>query len=67
MDSLPIELVVIEISRYLLTIDKQIMRRISTKFRDIFTYEIIEFDSIKIELVHLIKYKRLWINKKIFS
>ena len=67
MDSLPIELVFIEISRYLLTIDKQIMRRISTKFRDIFTYEIIEFDSIKIELVHLIKYKRLWINKKIFS
>ena len=62
MNSLPIELIVIEISRWLLPIDKQILRRTNRKFRDVFFYEKIVFYSSNIELVHLIKYKRIWIN-----
>ena len=60
MDSLPIELIAIEVSRYLLPIDKQILRRINKIFREIFFYEQISFNKTKIELVHLIKYKKLW-------
>ena len=60
MDSLPTELLVIEIARHLLPIDKQLLRRVNVKFKNLFTYEEIEFNDTQIELVHLIKYRRLW-------
>ena len=52
----------LEISYWLLPLDKQILRRINIKFRDLFFYDEILFDETVLELLHLIKYKSLWSN-----
>ena len=62
MNSLPIELITNEISTWLLPIDKQIIRRVNVKFRDLFPFEEVEFNDTKLGLVHLIKYKKHWNN-----
>lgn len=67
MNSLPIELIEKEISRWLTPIDEQILRRSNTKFCNIFPYEEITFNDTKIELVHLIKYKMLWNEDTIYN
>ena len=64
MDSLPVELITKEISRWLLIIDRQILRRVNKNFRNIFPYKRIFFNDIRIELVHLIRYKKLLIRKR---
>lgn len=46
MNSLPMELIVTEISYWLVPIDKQLLRKINTIFRDIFPYEKIELGEI---------------------
>ena len=60
MESLPKEIIINEISSWLLSIDKQILRRINTNFHKLFPYEEIKFNETNIELIHLIKYKKLW-------
>ena len=59
MESLPKEIIINEISSWLLSIDKQILRRINTNFHKLFPYEEIKFNETNIELIHLIKYKKL--------
>ena len=62
MDSLPIEIITNEIFNWLLPLDKQILRRTNKKFCQLISYEVLYFNYSKIELIHLIKYKRLWNN-----
>ena len=62
MDSLPVELITDEISNWLLPIDKQIMRRINIKFQNLFSFKELIFNNTKVELVHIIKYKKYWNN-----
>ena len=60
MESLPIELIVKEIAHWLFEVDKQLLRRVNKKFHSLFPYEEIKFNQTEIELIHLIKYKKLW-------
>ena len=63
MESLPIELIVNEISHWLFEVDKQLLRRVNKKFHSLFSYKEIKFNETEIELVHLIKYKKFWDDK----
>ena len=60
MESLPIELIVNEIAHWLFEVDKQLLHRVNKKFHYLFPYEEINFNQTEIEVVHLIKYKKLW-------
>ena len=63
MESLPIELIVKEIAHWLFEVDKQLLRRVNKKFHSLFSYKEIKFNETEIELIHLIKYKKLWDNE----
>lgn len=60
MDELPEELITHGICSFLINIDQQLLRRCSKQFARIIPYKAIEWLNDPIELVHLIKYKRLW-------
>ena len=60
IELLPIELIVNEIAHWLFEVDKQLLRCVNKKFNDFFPYKKIKFNETEIELVHLIKYKKLW-------
>jgi len=62
MLSLPRELVLHEINRYLVEIDRQILRRVCSLFSSLFPYKKIEFDdyNLIVELAHICRYQKLW-------
>ena len=60
MDELPKELITHSICIFLVDIDQQVLRRCSKQLVRIIPYKPIEWNNTSIELVHLIKYRRLW-------
>lgn len=59
MEDLPLEIITIEICKYLIDIDKQILRRVCKQYKKIFSYKKIKFND-EFELVHLKRYKLQW-------
>src|SRR6185295_9409014 len=57
---LPRELVLLEINRYLVEIDRQILRKVCTLFSSLFPHKDIRFNHTDLELVHIRRYQKLW-------
>ncbi len=55
---LPTELLFCEINKYLIELDRQILRRVCIKLFEMFQYKLIEFNDkdLKVELVHVKRY-----------
>src|ERR1700719_3977048 len=58
--TIPKEMVEIEINKWLLEIDRQILRRVNKYFNDIFPFNNIDFNEIDLQIVHLQRYRKLW-------
>src|SRR5271166_2321848 len=59
MDELPVELIKIEICSHLVFIDQQSLRKVSKIFMGLIPYKFLEWNNTPIDLIHLIKYRRL--------
>ncbi len=62
MIDLPRELIQHEINKYLVEIDRQILRKVCTFFSSLFPYKSIEFNdmNVDLELVHVKRYQKYW-------
>ena len=60
MDELPEELITYGICVFLVDIDRQILRRCSRQFNSIIPYKKIKWLDGPMEIVHLVRYKKLW-------
>lgn len=60
--NIPKELIEIEINKWLLEIDRQLLRKVNKYFNNIFPFILIEFNKCDLELVHLQlkRYTKLW-------
>ncbi len=56
MFHLPKELILFEINRYLVEIDRQILRKVCSLFSSLFPHTDIRFNHTDLELVHIRKY-----------
>ncbi len=59
---IPRDILVYEISKYLVEIDKQILRKVCHLFSSLFSFKSIKFNDkdIILELVHIKRYQKLW-------
>src|ERR1700719_4856748 len=58
--NLPKEMITCEINKWLLELDRQLLRKVSKYFNDIFPFPSINFNDIDLQIVHLARYKKLW-------
>lgn len=60
--ALPRELIITEIDKFLVDIDRQLLRRVSKFFLNLsnLQYKHFDFYNTNIELIHLFKYRKLW-------
>src|ERR1700719_999446 len=60
LSTLPKEMIEIEFNKWLLEIDRQILRRVNKYFNCIFPYLFIRFNEIDLQVPHLVRYRKLW-------
>src|SRR6187402_866473 len=58
--SIPLDIINHEINKYLIDIDRQLLRKTCHYFNNLFKYEQIEFTTTDFELVHVKLYKKFW-------
>ena len=58
--TLPKEIIIHEINKYLVEIDKQILRKVNIYFYSMFPFKQIFFDETDLELVHIRRYQKFW-------
>ncbi len=66
-ESIPKDIFNYEIKQYLIDIDLQILRKVSTVFRDLIPLKTIKFNSTNIEMIHLKRYQSRWSTDTIYN
>src|ERR1700719_3803001 len=58
--TLPKEMIQIEINKWLLEIDRQILRKVNKYFNSIFPFVSISFNNTDLQIPHLQRYRKYW-------
>src|SRR6188508_2478778 len=67
LNNLPTDIILYEINKHLVEIDRQLLRKTCKFFSSIFKYDRIRFDNTDFELIHMKIYKKYWTHSTMIS